>query len=93
MDFDRKNKAAKSIYAKLVQQYFSFYGYRADNETKEFIEKNYNPQYYSTVYRIGFTPSVTYKTQIFDRMAAAINNGYKTFDIKFISLDEENKVL
>lgn len=87
MDLGKKEKATKSRYARLVEEYFSYYGYQADNQTKAFIEKNYNPQYYSTVYRIGFTPSVTYRSQIFDRIAAAISNGYKTFDIKFINLD------
>lgn len=76
-------KAADSVYAKMVNEYMSHYGIRANDETRQFICLCYNENYQSQT--ILLTPRTIHnnKEVLIERFELALNKSYQTQSVTF----------
>ena len=80
--------------AKVIYAYMRLYGRNPDQETKKFIEENYNDSYRSQNYPLGSTsPRETNKYELCKRLETAHENYLISDDVRFEKADEEKRTI
>lgn len=80
--------------AKVIYAYMRLYGYKPDDETRKFVEENYNDSYRSEIYLLNSSiPTITYRYEVMKRLETAHENRWLSWHQTFNKADEKNRTI